>query len=213
MLNGMSTAAKSYNKESKTNFSQMHRYSLVTLENLSHSVTPQAIRDWLRSLPPDSRASRSAWRGNSSGKATSETCGQRLSQPFASYDRDTCSWKTSQACLLTNTLDKYSEIWPRAGLMQDGVCYQLAPLVRHTHVKGCSYWPTPRAIMGKSGWAHGNPGKGRYRKEVIDRCNAVGWTPSPKMQEAIQGMPLGWTDLKPLGMDRYQLWLQQFGIY
>ena len=34
---------------------------------------------------------------------------------------------------------------------------------------------------------------------------------TPEAQEYLMGWPLGWTDLKPLGTDKFHLWLQQHG--
>lgn len=100
---------------------------------------------------------------------------------------------------------------PRWGWMHDGEFFPRVDLVPHTHVIDCSLWPTPRASMGKSGWGHGQPGLGRYRKSVIDRCNAIGWTPSSEMLEAVLGIPIGWTGVEPLGTDKIRSWLPTRG--
>jgi hypothetical protein len=42
---------------------------------------------------------------------------------------------------------------------------------------------------------------------------AVGGRLSPTWVEWLMGWPLGWTDLKPLVMDKYQQWLEKHGIY
>jgi len=70
--------------------------------------------------------------------------GLKCSEWFARWDPDTCSWKTSQACLFGGWIG-YSGTWPRAGTMRTGIAYrrpQLAPL---TSVTGCSLWPTATA--------------------------------------------------------------------
>jgi hypothetical protein len=36
---------------------------------------------------------------------------------------------------------------------------------------------------------------------------------NPTWVEWLMGWPLGWTDLKPLEMDKFQQWQQQHGIY
>ena len=61
---------------------------------------------------------------------------------FASYDPDTCSWRTSQHSFIED-LTVYSETWPRAGTMRNGNVYQQPPLVRLTDVIASSLWPTP----------------------------------------------------------------------
>src|SRR4051812_39554685 len=45
--------------------------------------------------------------------------GARCGAPFASFDRDSSSWRTSQLCL-SGEQSEYSETWPRAGLMRNG---------------------------------------------------------------------------------------------
>lgn len=37
--------------------------------------------------------------------------------------------------------------------------------------------------------------------------------PTPTNQEWMMGWPIGWTDCELLGTDKFQLWLQQHGIY
>ena len=71
--------------------------------------------------------------------------GVNTSEPFAHFDHDTSSWRTSQVCLLTRTWDVYSETWPRAGTMRNGIVYQQVPLAPLTGGIESGLWPTPRA--------------------------------------------------------------------
>jgi hypothetical protein len=80
-------------------------------------------------------------------------------ESFARWDPDTCSWKTSQLCLLEGS-ETYSEPWPRSGTMQSGTAYRLPPLVPLTAVTGSlsshsgpnseGLWPTPVADGDRS---------------------------------------------------------------
>ena len=63
---------------------------------------------------------------------------------LASYDLNTSSWRTSQLCLVEG-LQRFSETWPRSGLMRSGIAYQLPPLVRLTEETASGLLPTPRA--------------------------------------------------------------------
>lgn len=71
----------------------------------------------------------------------------------AKFDRATCSWRTSQISLLAlasnqaNGLEKFSETWPRSGLMQSGTVFQLEALAPLTSATGCGLWPTPTVLM------------------------------------------------------------------
>lgn len=138
--------------------------------------------------------------------------GERWRGSFAKFDREACLWRTAQRSLIED-LAPSLEIWPEWGSMRDGECFPLAPLVLHTCDDECSLWPTPRASMAKSGFGNGQPGKGRYRAEVIARCAEIGWAPSPEMLEAELGWPEGWTALGSLAMDKYQEWLRLHGNY
>jgi hypothetical protein len=70
-------------------------------------------------------------------------------ESFATWNPDTCSWRTSQLCLDGGWIP-YSESWPRSGLMQSGIASRLPVLVHRTAGTGSSssdtaprLWPTP----------------------------------------------------------------------
>src|SRR5690606_9824205 len=66
-------------------------------------------------------------------KANVPACGLSLPGSFASFDHATSSWRTSQRCFLEGwTL--YSEIWPRAGMMRNGIAFRRQPLAPITSV-------------------------------------------------------------------------------
>lgn len=128
--------------------------------------------------------------------------GRSMRGSFAYFDRDTCLWRTFQACFLPG-LDEFSATWPRSGTMQSGQLYQRARWVHHIHVKECSWWPTPTRAMGKHGFSFSKSGKLRMNAEVIARCHAIGRKPSPEFQEWLMGFPPGWTDLEPSAMPSF----------
>jgi len=68
--------------------------------------------------------------------------GENMRESFASYDPDTSSWRTSALSLFGGSMS-YSETWPRAGMMRNGISYRLQPLVPRTSAKGSGLWPTP----------------------------------------------------------------------
>ena len=68
-------------------------------------------------------------------------------------------------------------------------------------------FPTPNARDWRSG-------KGRQENGHAPQLpEAIGGQLNPTWVEWLMGWPLGWTDLKPLAMDRFQQWSQQHGIY
>lgn len=171
---------------------------------------------------PVGRAKTSALPENEPGlTGNGQGCGANTSEPFAHFDPNTSSWRTSQVCLLTNTWDVFSETWPRAGMMRSGIVYQLRPLVPRISVIGSGLWPTMRArltghlspdrcadkfnnlesVLSRQLWptptksdATGGPGcSGRDGGENLR--TAVGGSLNPQWVEWLMGYPIGWTDL------------------
>lgn len=77
-------------------------------------------------------------------------------------------------------------------------------------------WPTPVASMSK-----GSSQNALTRKSGADRSNdrldhavmaSDGGQLNPDWVEWLMGWPIGWTDLKPLGMDKYREWQQQHSL-
>ena len=166
------------------------------------------------SLPLDFHANHFPSPGSALELTMSETSGPKRFASFAMYDRDSRYWRTSQGSLVqVSTSDKFLGIWPKRGSMLNGTCFHRALSARHTHEIDCSFWPTPRASWGKSGWGMGKPNKGRYRQTVIARTQASGgWSPSPEFAEYLMGWPAGASGLRRLDLDRFQRWWSLHGI-
>ena len=109
-------------------------------------------------------------------------CGLSLPESFASYDRDTSSWRTSQYSLLEG-LTEFLEPWPKSGTMRSGFVYQLPPLVRRTSDGECSLLPTPTAERYGSnhGGKAGRVGRVRHNLQAMARQNL--W-PTPVAKDA-----------------------------
>lgn len=73
-------------------------------------------------------------------------CGGKCYKPFAWYDQSSRSWKTFQHSL-TGDWIPYSDPWPTAGMMRNGIAYRLEELEHPTSGEGCLSWPTPSANM------------------------------------------------------------------
>jgi hypothetical protein len=158
-------------------------------------------------------------------------CGEKWRGSFVKYDPATSSWKTHQ-CSLAGDLDEFLETWPAWGLMRDGECWEQKTLVQtikgtefglspngvdsfHTPnttgldggsnsrkalKKRQEMWPTPttRDYKGKSG-----SGRQERKGNPLDTLpNAIGGQLNPTWVEWLMGWPLGFTDLKPLEMDK-----------
>lgn len=128
-------------------------------------------------------------------------CGPNTGGSFASYDRDSSSWKTLQLSLTTGSA-LFLDTWPKTGLMRNGKCYPLAPWVLHTCDNECSLWPTPTASMDGRGFGipmHDRTG--RYKRSTVLRVQGLyrehGWKIHPSFTEALMSLPMGWTEIGP----------------
>jgi hypothetical protein len=77
-------------------------------------------------------------------------------------------------------------------------------------------WPTPRASDHKGGKTSTNTtqrriedGKATLSEKMIEVMG--GGKLNPTWVEWLMGWPLGWTDLKPLEMDKFQRWQESHG--
>ena len=146
-------------------------------------------------------------------------CGEKWRASFAKYDLNLSLWKTHQ-CSLLGDLDEFLETWPKWGLMRNGECWEQTPLGLVTIEKEFGYWPTPTATDWKA------TGKLETLKRQGDK-NGAGHQNRPQYQyarkfnmkmplaaqEILMKWPLGWTDLKPLEMDKSHFVQQQHGTY
>lgn len=150
----------------------------------------------------DSRASPLALQASCVPEMTKKTDGP---PPFASWERSGQSghcWKMSQGYLpgLMATSVRYSESWPRSGMMRSGTVSQLQPSAHPTDATGSGYLPTPTAATYgfNQGGAMGRTGPKRYSLQAMARLNR--W-PTPERQQ-IDGAPqdrggklnLAWVD-------------------
>lgn len=168
--------------------------------------------DLLTSCVEDSLAKTSALSGpmDKVSQVPSPPSGLKCSESFLKSTRKKCSSKT-QTSLEPEDLDLFSKDFPMQGMMLRGVCYPLLTAVPITKESGCGYLveklPTPMAHNAKEG---AYPAEGRRNTPTL--AWFLGGKIHPEYTEWMMGWPIGWTDLKPLGMDRCQLWLQQHTV-
>lgn len=136
--------------------------------------------------------------------ASDPASGASSIESFASYDRATSSWRTSQHSL-TEAWAEFSETWPQAGTMRSGECFRLTNLGSTIAANESLLLPTQTAREGRD-WsrvevlASLDRGDGvakricRLRIGELDRCLIVGLNPS--YAEKRMGFPIGFTDLK-----------------
>lgn len=140
----------------------------------------------------DSRASPSPPQELGAESMTSETCGPRPSGSFARYDLASSFWKMSQGSFLPDTSEPCSVIWPRAGSMRNGSCWERTTVERPTGGSDCgsspflSPYPTPSSTpYGSSGNGTGNNVGSRGRPS-LDSMAKRGMWPTPNSSDHIE---------------------------
>jgi hypothetical protein len=160
--------------------------------------------------------------------------GLRWPGSLAKYDQDTRSWKTAP-CLLLGDSEEFSATWPNSGMTRTGMSYPRQTLAPASKGNASGLWRTPSATIVDS---KSNVTKltGRTPKDpqvgLADQVVAADrllWIPptessspldldadllsrgqmNPQWGEWLMGWIIGWTDLKPLGMDKFHQWRQQ----
>jgi hypothetical protein len=214
---GTTTASESSPLESGTESWPPLQSSLTCVS--SHSpVQPtntEELRMWLQQAFP---ASHSLSEGSNSEKPTSETCGPQRQMSFAVFDRDASCWRTSQGSLFLDTSEQCSVIWPRWGSMHDGECWEVTTLEPPSVENESGYLPTPRASVGTHGICWKRAKSGDHRSQIEDYLASLslnhggqvtrGLTVNADFQDWLMVWPTGWSDLKPLGTDRFHVWRQ-----
>ena len=203
----------------------------MTFAHLTESRGAAALTSFLEAFPVRTLAPQE--KGQESKESDLDS-GWRWQESSVKYDPDSCSWKTRQFSLLGG-LEEFSETWPRWGTMQSGESWErtmpehltsgtgsgsllptptasqygfnksqgqnakhrpsLAMMARH------NMWPTPTVNDSK------NNGSQSQRERKSPNLNAViGGKLNPNWVEWLMGWPVGWTDSRPLEMDKFQQW-------
>ena len=153
--------------------------------------------------------------GRAQDSAESEAdCGVKWPESLAKYAPDSRSWRTHQ-CLLFEDLTECLETFPRWGMMHDGELWELAMSAHLIEENESGYWPTPLASDGNTDCQSERrritphmETEIKIRLGLLIQLNLV---LHPWWIEMLMGWPIGWTDLKPLEMDKFRLWLLSHG--
>jgi len=143
-------------------------------------------------------------------------CGNTWPESLAKWDQDSCSWKTHQ-CSLLGDLELFSGTWPKWGLMRNGGCWAQTSLVQRIAGTEFGWLPTPTATDWMTGKVNGIEHRNRrfirtsltsgteFGANLRDAFRLMtGKALPPNFSEWMMGWPIGWTDLKPLEMDKCQ---------
>lgn len=141
-------------------------------------------------------------------------CGQKWRESSVKYDLNLSAWK-----ILHGSEEKVSP-WssvtlPKWGMAASGSVFQHRTVERPMKETGCGLWPTAKATI------RGDCPSERLRRTpdlpsaIKMRALPDGSAPlqdgqlNPQWVEWFMGWPIGWTELKPLAMDKFREWQLQ----
>jgi len=158
--------------------------------------------------------------GEQASEESGPASGVRWRELFKRYDPVSSSWKTHR-CLFDADLPESSVILPRWGMMRDGALSEQLTLALRTSGNVSGLWPTPCASEGLdcgTNWASlaAVDRGGRIARRIAtnggpETQQTTHAQLNPAWVEWLMGWPIGWTDLKPLGTDKFQQWLHSHG--
>lgn len=143
--------------------------------------------------------------------------GQSSRVLLAKFDPATRSWKTRQ-CSLFGDSDECLETFPRWGMTQGGLLWELTTLEHPTDASASGYWRTPTPLA-----SDGSPQQAVSKVCHLRKSNFGARVHSlpywilknhnmrctPTMSEWLMGYPISWTDSAPLATDKFRSWRQQ----
>jgi hypothetical protein len=144
-------------------------------------------------------------------KENDQECGVTWRGWLAKYDLNSSMWKTPQCSLLGEELESL-ETLPKWGMTVNGLLWEHPMLEPITEGTESGLWATPTRCdyKGCTGTANFQSRKKQFQDLTGGQVTGTIY-PNPTTYEAMMGWPLGWTDLKPLEMDKSHFVQQQLG--
>jgi len=155
----------------------------------------------------DSLASPTALQGNGKPAQTNGICGESLPVSLAKLAPGGLWVKMYQdysQVKMDGTLEEFSLIWPKSGMMQNGTVFRLRLLEQSNAAKECSLWPTPQAsesfrLKMKLESSLKGIKKSRKGGGAVDVSRVIAEEfsayPTPNLYEWIMGFPQNWTEV------------------
>lgn len=198
-LNGSPTPQALLSPDRMTAFSRLSRFGM-TFKPLTADLGAELLTWFLAA----SRAKTSVQLEEAQESTEpGRQCGVTWPASLAKFDPDSHGWKTAQCSLLADS-DEFLQTFPRWGMTRNGVLSELPTLVPITNAsESGSLLPTPTCHNAKEG---NYPAERKRRTPLL--ATHVGGKIHPHFTEWMMGWPQGWTDLKPLEMDKFQQWLK-----
>jgi hypothetical protein len=200
-LSGSPTPQAYCAPDKMTGFSKLSRYGM-TYKPLTESHGEELLTLYLadfraKTLAQQEKGQELTEQGQDSGK--------KWQGWLAKYDPDLSLWKTAQCSLITDS-EECLETYPISGLMRDGQLWEQTRLALNTTETEYGLLPTPTArdfnghtITKKrpKGFNKVLPNVFKLEFQLHGQCY-----PHPTFSEEVMLWPVGWTDLKPLEMDK-----------
>ncbi|ENW95950.1 hypothetical protein F903_01718 [Acinetobacter sp. NIPH 298] len=231
-LNVMPTQHKFWRNDKMMEFSRLSQFGL-TLQLLTENHGQELLMLYLADFHAKTFHLQERVQGSMENV---QDFGQKWHELSVKFDLEKCGWKTHQ-CLFPEDLPESSVTLPKWGMTRTGHVFQHLTLERPISVTESGLWATPVAsdwkrngypgdLMRKSptlgAMVHIYPtpkaSDGNKRGKVSSHhqnglAGAVksgqdGGVLNPDWVEWLMGWPIGWTDLKPLEMDKFQSWLK-----
>ena len=214
-LSGSNTQQAYCAPDKMTGFSRLSRFGMTykpLMENLGEELLTLYLEDFHAKTSAQQEKAQELMEND-------QECGEKWRGSFVKYDPDTHSLRTHQ-CSLFEDSTEYCATLPKWGLMRNGECWEQTPLGLVTIEKEFGYWPTPTATDwkatgkletlkrqgDKNGARHQNRPQYQYARKYNMKMPLAA-------QEILMKWPLGWTDLKPLEMDKSPFVQQPLGVY
>ncbi len=209
-LNVMPTPHKFSRNDKMMEFSDLSRFGLTCAV-----LTESHGRELLTSFLEDFRARTSAQMELVPASMESDQVyGQRWRELSVKYDLSSSSWRILQDSE-EKALPWSSVTLPQWGMTVNGSVYQHPTAARPIPETECGLWPTVKSTIRSDCPSE----RLRHAPDLVSvikmRPLPDGTIPpqdgqlNPEWVEWFMGWPIGWTELKPLAMDRFLEWQQQ----
>jgi hypothetical protein len=203
-LNGTPTVAKSSGSEPQKDGFPV---CMCSRETFGCSLHPTGKEKWIASMRDSlARTFRSLEEGQEWGKEQDLGFTEKSCVALMKYDQSSCSWKMFQRSLAMD-LVTFSETWPSAGMIADGVVYVHPMSAPRTGEKDGLLWPTLTASPRGATTAERNAKRlgGVSLESALARWESptnrtdgpgVHGGLNPNFLEWFMGFPIGWTEKK-----------------
>ncbi len=196
-LNVMPTPHKFSRNDKMMEFSDLSRFGL-TCAVLTESHGEELLTSFLEA----SRARTLAQRVEGLGLAVkNQGYGSKWQESLMKSDQLSCSWKILPGLEKKDLLTSSATL-PKWGMTANGSVYQHR--LSELRIKESEHGLLPTPVADDTGHR-----KSRYAQGGRPLSYVIGGKLNPEFVEWMMGWPIGWTELKPLAMDRFHEWRQQ----